>query len=1008
MIPYQSDAVAARANRSESDRVQTLCGEWKFHYYASLTDATEIWNVDSWDPMTVPMSWQMALGRGYDTPHYTNINYPFPVDPPHAPTENPCGLYMRTFFMDPEELSERKIYLNFEGVDSCFYVFLNNRFVGYSQVSHMTTEMLLNEYLVPGENTIHILVLKWCDGSYLEDQDKIRLSGIFREVYLLKRDPIHITDLYVRTKVDAPWTNAEVLAELECNGETEIAYRLLSPNGELITNGTVKTENGKAAFSVSVSDPMLWSDEFPTLYELYLTVGEEHIRQEVGIRRFEVKGRILYVNGKAVKGKGVNRHDSHPLLGAATPLEHMQKDLYLLKANHINMIRTSHYPNDPRFLELCDRLGFFVCDEADLETHGMDFAFGYGRRSLTDNPDWTDAYLDRAERMMERDKNHACILMWSVGNESGIGRNHQKMADYFHKRMPGCIVHSERYTFTKYLLKKKDPSAENCEPCVEDYYVDVDSRMYPSPEECLNEYIQNPEESQRPLFLCEYCHAMGNGPGDLKAYWDLIWKYDTFFGGCVWELTDHSVDIGTPGNSKFVYGGHFGHTPNDGNFCADGLVYPDRRLHTGMLEYRQVIRPCVATAFDVDTGRVTLRNRKYFTDLSDLDLVWTLERNGNVIRQGRIPNLEIAPQTEKTYSLPLEPSSEFDGACYLNLFYCSNRQTPWSKVGSEEGFDQFRIPTKPTSVTLHKRHGRFSTLETEKQIIVSDDDTVYTVQKATGALTSIVDHGKALLESPVDFQFWRAPTDNERWIRLDWTACGIDRLQTSCRNCALESCTEQETVIRAEFSIGARAMSVFATATVRYRFSPHNGVTLCYETDIHEWAKKVTLPRIGIQFSMPQGSERLRYFGKGPVESYRDKQLASRVGEFESSVTDHFEHYMKPQENMAHTETAWAEVYTTAGHGLLILGTEQTPRFSFNCAHYSPMQLTVAKYDHELIPLPETIVNVDFLQAGIGSNSCGPLLADDYVISAGTYRYSFRILPVFANDTDPYTEAQWN
>ncbi len=1003
-IPYQNDAVAARANRFESDRFQTLCGEWNFRFYRSITEMNDIREDGEWDKLTVPMNWQMALDRGYDTPHYTNVNYPFPVDPPHVPAENPCGLYKRTFFVEGEELASKQIYLTFEGVDSCFYVYVNDQFVGYSQVSHMTSEMLVNEYLVAGENTIKVLVLKWCDGSYLEDQDKIRLSGIFREVYLLKRDPAHLVDLYVRSDVDAPWTNATVKAELELNADAEVAYRFVSPCGEVVAKGTLVAKQGSTTLELSVKEPMLWSDEIPSLYELYLTIGEEHIRQEVGIRRFEVKGKILYVNGKAVKGKGVNRHDSGPLLGSATPMEHMLRDLYILKANNVNMIRTSHYPNDPRFLELCDRLGFFVCDEADIETHGMDFAVGYGRPSLTDNPDWTEAYLDRAERMMERDKNHACVLMWSVGNESGIGQNHKHMADYFHRRMPGCIVHSERYNFIKFLIQINDPPVKGFDHYIdEDYYVDVDSRMYPSPQECLDYYINN-ETSKRPLYLCEYCHAMGNGPGDFKAYWDLIWQHDSFFGGCVWELTDHSVDIGTPDHPKFVYGGHYGHIPNDGNFCADGLVYPDRRLHMGMLEYRQVIRPCTAVAFDETEGTVTLRNRKYFTDLADLDLYWTVERNGKVIRQGRIASLDIAPQTEKTYTLALGDLSALDGKCYLNLYYRSNEQKPWAEIGHEVGFEQFELTAQQNEVMSPKSSTNLAVRETATQITVTDKDTVYTVDKVRGVLTSIVDHGKEMLATPVEFNVWRAPTDNDRVIRMEWQQMGFDRMLTNCKSCAVEVQKNGEVVVSAELTLGARALSNLIFATVRYCFVSQKGVTLRYDVQVKNMIKKQTLPRLGVQFSMPAGNEHLRYFGRGPVESYQDKNLASRFGEFECDVIDHFEHYMKPQENMAHADTSWATVYTPAGHGLMILGTAQTPTFSFNCAHYSPMQLTNTRYDYELTPLAETVVNVDFKQAGIGSNSCGPHLPDQYAIYEGSYSYSFRFLPVFANDADPYAQ----
>ncbi len=1009
-IPYHSEAAAATGNRNASERFVTLCGEWDFRYYPSITQVEDFTAEDfapaSWDKMTVPMSWQMKLGQGYDLPHYTNVNYPFPLDPPHVPSVNPCALYRRTVEISAEELKNYRINIVFEGVDSCFYLYINNKFVAYSQGSHKMAEVALSDHLVAGVNEIKMLVVKWCDGSYLEDQDKIRLSGIFRETYLLLRDPVCIKDLYVRTPLNDDLTDATVRAELDLNGDTTVAYKLCAPNGKLIAEGKTDAKDGKALVEIPVKNPELWSDEIPSLYALYLTVGGEVICQKVGIRRFEVKGKILYVNNKAVKGKGVNRHDSNPILGYSTPLEHMLRDLYILKANNVNMIRTSHYPNDPRFMELCDQLGFYVCDEADLETHGANWYANKHWAGMTDEDEWADAYLDRAMWLMERDKNRACVLMWSTGNEAGIGINHKRMADYFHERMPGCIVHSERYNFYKHLIGRDMPhiSPLKGKDWFSDYYVDVDSRMYPSVNTIVDEYMNN-EDAKRPFFMCEYCHAMGNGPGDFKAYWDLIWKYDSFFGGCVWEMTDHSVDIGTPGNSKYIYGGDLGNYPNDGNFCCDGLVYPDRRLHTGMLEYKQVIRPAIITAFDAKKKTVTVRNRKYFTDLSDLDLCWTIEQNGRVIRQGRVPSLDVAPQTEKTFALELGDLDALTGYCYLNVFYRTNKTHPWADAGHEIGMEQFALEAAPNTAVKARSNGSFSVKEEGNLIKIKDGATVYTVSKATGAVVSIQDQGKEMLNTPIEFNIWRAPTDNDRVLRLKWEQMGYDRMKINCIFCKLDSATADSATVTAELHVGAVAMPNLIKATVTYGFKKGEGITLAYDVNVDQTPYEAhTLPRLGIQFSMSKGAEQLKYFGLGPVESYQDKRLAARMGLFASSVTGHFEHYVKPQENMAHADTKWAEVYTDAGHGLLITGTEETPAFSFNCAHYSPMQLTKTMHDYELIPLEETVVNVDFMQAGIGSHSCGDPLDPAYWVGAGDYKYSFRILPVFVYGVDPFAQ----
>ena len=1003
-IPYQSDAAADTCNRASSDRFYSLCGEWSFRYYASVHDVPDFtqpgWTSEGAERLNVPMSWQLALGRGYDVPHYTNINYPFPVDPPHVPEDNPCGLYERTFEIDADALATKDIRMMFEGVDSCFYLYINQKFVAYSQVSHMTSEIVLNPYLTAGVNTVQVLVLKWCDGSYLEDQDKIRSSGIFREVYLLLRDKVHIDDIYVRSVLSDDFAHATVNAQLTLNGEAEVSYRLVSPCGCEVASGKV-SGNGEVAFDIDVDAPVLWSDEDPKLYALYLICGEEHIRQEIGLRRFEIKGKVLYVNGQKVKGKGVNRHDSHPYLGGATPMDHMLRDLYIMKAHNVNMIRTSHYPNDPRFYELCDRLGFYVCDEADIETHGMQ-GFGNWDRT-TDDPEWGDAYLDRAQRMMERDKNHACVLMWSVGNESGIGCNHRLMADYFHERMPGCIVHSE--DASRRMIERihaADSKDRKDMPLTVDY-VDVESRMYPSVEDIERDYMKNPK-LEKPFFLCEYSHAMGNGPGDLEKYWKQIYANDCFFGGCVWELLDHSVDIGTVGNPKFIYGGDMGTFPHDGNFCVDGLLYPDRRPHTGMLELKQVLRPCRVEKIDVEKGTVTLHNLRYFKTLEDLDLYWTVERNGKVVCEGRINELNVAPQHRRTYTLKLDDLSRLDGFCYLNLYFRTNKTMPWAAMGYEVGFEQIELETAAMQKIERKTmDGKFELHMDAKSIKVIDGDTVYTIERLYGLLDSIQSAGKELLSSPVTPTIWRAPTDNDRAIKNLWYSDFYDKMQIHCYRCLMRSADAKHFSVVSEISMGAPAKKPIIKMDLKYVFVRGEGVSL--EFDVKVDKEKAFLPRFGVEFKMPADCEQLSYFGRGPVESYADKKHASRVSRYATTVTEHFEHYVRPQENMAHTETRWVEVGNMAGQGLLALNSETTPTFSFNCSHFTTKQLTDTAHDYELVPLSETVVHLDYRHSGIGSNSCGPALDEELRLNDTAFRFAVRLLPVLTNNVCPFEKT---
>ncbi|MGN1128445.1 MAG: glycoside hydrolase family 2 TIM barrel-domain containing protein, partial [Candidatus Flemingiibacterium sp.] len=583
-VPAETKEKAASLNRAGSAYFKSLCGDWDFKFYSSVADLEDIDAITDWEKLTVPKNWQTELSRGYDVPNYTNVNYPYPVDPPHVPNENPCGVYSRDFTVPAELLGSKKVYINFEGVDSCFYLYVNGKFAAYSQVSHMTSEIDVTDYLVPGRNNIKVVVLKWCDGSYLEDQDMWRMSGIFREVYLLYREPVHIVDAFVKPQLSADLKSGEVRVELTTNAPAEVSYSFERRCGKLVAEG--KAENGVISFKVD--SPALWSDEEPNLYSLYLTCGDEIIHFDVGFRRIEVIDKVVYINGKKVKAKGVNRHDSHPDLGHATPLDHMLNDIFIMKAHNVNMVRTSHYPNDPRFTMLCDRYGIYVCDESDIETHGMGFGdnwWGSGKpieeskwSELSNSPEWREAYVDRAQRMVERDKNHASVIFWSLGNESGYGANHKAMSAYIKSRDLSRLVHYEG-AHTGY-----------CGGVQQTDVVDIESHMYPDCKWC-DSYCKDEKYSQ-PLFLCEYCHAMGNGPGDLREYWETIYANDSFFGGCVWEFIDHSVaKRDAMGKAQFTYGGDFNDHPNDGNFCVDGLVYPDRRVHTGLLELKQAIKP---------------------------------------------------------------------------------------------------------------------------------------------------------------------------------------------------------------------------------------------------------------------------------------------------------------------------------------------------------------------------------------------------------------------------------
>ena len=1007
-IPYHTEETAMGGNRADSRFVRTLCGTWDFTFYPS-TDAVPDFCADGFvphriDKMPVPRSWQTFLDRGYDVPNYVNVSYPIPVEPPFVPDDNPCGLYHRTFRVHPEML-KKQIYLNFEGVDSCFYLYINNQFVGYSQVSHMTSEFDVTKYLVAGENDIKLLVLKWCDGTYLEDQDKYRWSGIFREVYLLLRDPVHIADVHVHPVVNATFDKATCLVDLKTTGKAPLSYRFLDPYDAQIFSGHV-TVDGEGTLEILVADPMLWSDEAPELYTLLIECGEEVIPLRVGFRDYRVENGVLLVNGQKVKLKGVNRHDSHPYLGAATPLDHMIEDLMILKRHNVNTIRTSHYPNDPRLTALCDAYGFYVIDEADLETHGMAIVGNWDE--FSDSDTWAAAYLDRMERMYERDKNRACVLMWSVGNESGVGKNHRAMADYIHARDPKNLVHSEdvsRRLNNKLHGELQGKTDEEIGTALECDYIDVESRMYPAPEEIKRDYFDRHVYS-KPLFLCEYSHAMGNGPGCLKEYWDLIYAEDGFMGGCVWELIDHSFVIGDNiyTDPHFTYGGDFGDFPHDGNFCVDGLVYPDRRPHTGLLEYKQVIKPFRVESFDQATGEAVIRNLRYFNHLGDLNFTWVLAQDGTPVACGQA-QLFIEPQETAILHVPTDGMLA-EGDYYLTITATQNAPTPWADAGYEVGFEQIKLEAPALAVALTDTISPYAEIaytDTPETVTVTTASSVYVIDKHTGLLSSICDDGQEMLAAPVRPTIWRAPTDNDRNVRHAWQNAGYHRMSIKCHDAAVTAADAASVTVTAHLSMGAALLRPLIRLTVTYTVYAEGGVKLDYDANVLDQHAPF-LPRFGVEFLMPEGNESLTYYGRGPVESYRDKRHASKQGIYKTKVSDHFEHYVRPQENMAHTDTRFMTVAGLEGHGLMAVMVGED--FSFNCAHFTPMQLTNIAHDYELVPMKETCVNLDMLQSGIGSNSCGPGLHPRWQLSEKQFHFAIRLMPVRVNDVDGFAEMR--
>lgn len=980
-VPYADAVAAASGKRGRSPFYRTLNGNWAFRYYASVRDVKEPFyeqeaDVRTWDRLLVPSCWQL---NGYDQLHYTNLNYPIPCDPPFVPDDNPAGAYVRDFVV-PESWAGKRTHVVFEGVNSCFYLWVNGRFVGYSQGSRVPAEFDLSAYAKPGANRIAVLVLKWCDGTYIEDQDCWRYSGIFRDVYLLAREEKRVRDLFLKQELSDDYAQATLRAEIEtAGGAVPTKLELRDAEGTVVASGEGLID-GKGEIALSVANPTLWNAERPYLYKLFAQAGAETICQSVGFRRVDVKDAVFRINGVAVKLKGVNRHDSHPKLGQTIPLNHMIRDLKLMKRHNVNAIRASHYPNDPRFLDLCDEYGFYVVDEADLEAHGMGSAEFWKEgalHKLTRHPDWREAFVDRAVRMVERDKNRACVVVWSMGNESGYGDNHIAMQEWTRERDPSRPVH---YEGAAAGYKGSENTAS----------LDMESRMYASVEEVRN-YGADASKT-KPLFLCEYSHAMGNGPGDLQEYWDAFYAYPNLMGGCVWEWTDHGIatqaEDGTP---FFAYGGDFGEKPHDGNFCIDGLVSPDRKPHVGLLELKQVIAPVTIEAVDVAKGKYLVRNRYDFTDLSGVYLHWKLEDNkGVILKQGRVSDLSAGAHDAQP--IEVAEAAAYEEGGILTFSARQKDETGWADAGYELGFAQFELHARGGKALWVKMPAVAAT-EADDTLVLEGEDFRHVFDLRRGTLAGLSKHGVEMLASPAAFSIWRAPTDNDMHVKRKWIDEGYDRAAMKIYDCAWTRTNESEVEVSVRFSLGGYTRRPILTGDAIWRFDGMGAAKLAVSVEVRE--ELVFLPRFGLKLEMPAGAEEIEYAGFGPRESYADKRRSAKKGVYLTTVDELFENYIRPQENGSRYGTEWMIASNEMGMGLRF---ESRNAFSFNASRYSPEELTAKTHDYRLRKSETTFLHLDYRMSGVGSNSCGPELLPQYRLGEKSFAFDLSIRPVFKED----------
>ena len=972
-------------HREESDRMQLLNGTWKFQYFNSIYDIQDSffeknYDTENFDEIQVPSVWQMA---GYDTHQYTNIRYPFPFDPPYVPQDIPCGAYVHTFEYSRDEKAP-KSFLNFEGVDSCFYVWINGSYIGYSQVSHMTSEFDVTDVLQDGTNTVAVLVMKWCDGSYLEDQDKFRMSGIFRDVYILKRPKQAISDYHIKTRIEDMLAKVEI--EMKFYSPLNVKISIEDRNGAVVALGSI-AEEGKAV--LEIASPELWNTENPYLYKLILETENEVIVDHIALRKIEIKDQVIYLNGQKIKFRGVNRHDSDPVTGFTINTEQITTDLTLMKQHNFNAIRSSHYPNAPFFYEMCDKYGFMIIDEADIEAHGPFMIYrkedtDYNRfkrwnEKIADDPVWEEAIVDRVKLMVERDKNRFCIVMWSMGNESAYGCNFEKALEWTKNFDPDRITQYESARYRNY-----DETYDYSN-------LDVYSRMYPALSE-IQEYLD--KDGSKPFLLVEYCHSMGKGPGDFEDYFQMIQDNDKMCGGFVWEWCDHAIAHGTAENGKtiYAYGGDHGEEIHDGNFCMDGLVYPDRTVHTGLLEYKNVYRPARVISYNKESGELVLHNYMDFDDLKDyVKISYELTQDGLMISKGILPEFSVAPHGEGKTNLKINVPE--NGKCYLKLIYHLKKELPLLDEDHILGFDEIEVSKEDTKCKLAEKwipktvvDSELQVNENDTQIHIKGREFAYTIDKRTALFTEMKFAGREYLNHPMELNIWRAPTDNDMYIKSEWKKAHYDKAYT--RAYMTEVVQGKHGVkITSHASVVAETVQKILDVTITWKIEAAGKIDA--DIAVTKDDEFPDLPRFGVRMFLDKKLSAVRYFGMGPQESYCDKHQAASHGLYRADVGDLHEDYIRPQENGSHYDCEYVEL-NNSRYGI-VASAEKA--FSFNASYYTQEELEKKTHNYELIESDSVVFCVDYALNGIGSNSCGPVVLEQYRFDDVLFRFQFTLIP---------------
>lgn len=958
---------ARTAFYKDSQKKISLNGEWAFKYVDAPELSPEGFEqsgaCEGWDKIDVPSVWQL---RGYDKMHYTDVLYPFPINPPHVPDKNPTGIYKKTVVLD-EQWMEKDTVLKFHGVDSAFDVWVNGNHVGFGKVSRLPSEFDITGFVKTGENDITVRVYKWSDGTYLEDQDMWWLSGIYRDVELINEEKNAVLDLRVNGTLDDSYKNGFFTAGITMKqAGTNLGWKL-SYKGKTVLEGELVSEGKDICIEAEIPEVHTWTAETPELYEFTVMTENQEVTVRCGFRKIEIKDKNFRVNNQVILLNGVNHHDYNPREGRRVTREQMESDIRLMKQYNINAVRCSHYPANEYFYDLCDEYGLYVIDEADLECHGFEWVENY--TWITDDETWKDAYVDRSVRMVKRDRNHPSIIMWSMGNESAFGCNFRSAAEAIRELDDTRLVHYEG-----------DFEAE-----VTDVYSTMYTRL-----KGLKEIAEYQIKGDKPHVMCEYGHAMGNGPGGLKAYQDMYRKYKRLQGGFLWEWYDHGIYTEEKDKKYYKYGGNYGDFPTNGNFCIDGILMPDRTPSPGMEEYKQIIAPVEITAVEGSMNKIQIRNYYDFLNLDTTTLYWEVKAEDQMIQDGTVEGLSVAPHEGKIIALPitafeLQENTDY----YLNLTVCQKEERNYAPAGYE---------IKKVQIPMQIRKDGFSVRETADKLQVTEEQGGLTVENSRvtakfstvfGKLISFGKDGKEYLTEGPRMNVYRATIDNDMYKKEDWMNKYF--IQKPVEETEYVSCLKEDD------KVIVRIGTFFSCYNQSWGFECDYTYTVysCGQMKVEIQGKAVQrgklepafLPRIGVIMKGNKNFQKTMWYGMGPGESYVDSKAASIMGIYENTVDGMMTDYVFPQENGHHEQVKWFRI----GDGKDGLLCKMEEKLGLNLANYTDESLEKAQHPFEIEKADDVIIHLDYRQSGLGSNSCGEEQLEENKVKLQDFAMAFTV-----------------